>query len=120
MLTLFSFRAFCMYNLVKEKEVNMGLATIILFAVLVLFLAFKFLHFSLKAVNITIITIAILATFVVCALSPAMHKQFSIDIIDYIVKINDDGTTTTTKQTTRTILQKNTPVQQNSPQKFEQ
>jgi hypothetical protein len=100
-----------MYNLTKEKEVRMGLATIILIAILGLFLAFKFLHFSLKAMNITILSIAVIATFVVCAFNPVMHKQFSIDIIDYIVKFNDDGTTTTTKQTTRTILQKNTPEQ---------
>lgn len=112
MLTLFPFRVFCMYNLGKEKDVNMGLATILLIAVLVLFLGFKFLHFSLKAMNITIISIAVIATFVICAFNPVMHKQFSIDIIDYIVKINDDGTTTTTKQTTRTILQKSVPAQE--------
>lgn len=100
-----------MYNLGIEKEKNMFLAVILLVAILVLFLVFKFLHLSLKAISITVISLAVVATAVVCFVNPKMHKQFSIDIIDYIIKINDDGSTTTTKQTTRTILQKNAPEQ---------
>ena len=33
-----------------------------------------------------------------------MHKPFSIDIIEYLIKINDDGSMTTTKQVTKTII----------------
>ena len=35
-----------------------------------------------------------------------MHKPFSINVIEYLVKINDDGSMSTTKQTTQTVLKK--------------
>lgn len=53
-------------------------------------------------------------TLLICALAvvtiipivtkPALHKPFSISIIDYIVKFNTDGSITTTKQTTSTVM----------------
>ncbi len=94
----------------------MGLAIILLIAVAVLFLVFKVLNLSVKAMSIIIFCIAFLFTTFICFAAPAMHKPFSIDIVDYLIKINDDGTTTTTKQTTRTILQKQVPAQQAAPQ----
>jgi hypothetical protein len=42
----------------------------------------------------------------ICASSPVMHKPFSINIIEYLIKINDDGSMSTTKQTTQTIIHK--------------
>lgn len=37
---------------------------------------------------------------------PIQHKQFAIQVIDYLIKFNIDGSVTTTKQTTTTQLQK--------------
>jgi len=51
-----------------------------------------------------IITI-IAATGVICAIQPPLHKQFSISVIDYLLKFNTDGSVTTTKQTTTTVIQ---------------
>ena len=56
---------------------------------------------------------AVLVMFFICGTAwiwidmPVMHKQFSIDIVEYLVKINEDGSMSTTKQTTKTILHKN-------------
>ena len=62
--------------------------------------------FNLKGANVLLITIAVVATFVICISAPQMHKQFSFNIIDYLIKFNDDGSMSTTKQTTQTILHK--------------
>ena len=35
---------------------------------------------------------------------PVMHKPFQLNIIEYILKFNDDGSVTTTKSTTTTIM----------------
>lgn len=48
----------------------------------------------------------LLITAGVCILKPVQHKQFAIQIIDYLIKFNTDGSITTTKQTTTTQLQK--------------
>ena len=61
--------------------------------------------FSLKNTGFLLIILAFAATLTICIASPAMHKQFSFNIIDYLIKFNDDGTMSTTKQTTQTILQ---------------
>ena len=37
---------------------------------------------------------------------PVQHKQFAIQIIDYLIKFNTDGSVTTTKQMTTTQVQK--------------
>ena len=58
-----------------------------------------------KKILITSVIIAIVAaTGVICTIHPQMHKQFSISIIDYLLKFNTDGTVTTTKQTTTTVI----------------
>ena len=63
-------------------------------------------QFSLKNANFTLIAIAFAATLAICIAAPVMHKQFSFSIIDYLIKFNDDGSMSTTKQTTQTILHK--------------
>lgn len=51
-----------------------------------------------------IIILSILAFFTVgfCVLKPNMHKPFQLNIIEYIIKINADGSVTSTKSTTTT------------------
>ena len=62
--------------------------------------------FNIKGANALLITVAIVATVIICISAPQMHKQFSFNIIDYLIKFNDDGSMSTTKQTTQTILNK--------------
>lgn len=90
----------------------MGFAIILLIAVIGLFLIFRIFNLSVKTMSIIIFCLAFCVTAFMCVVTPVMHKPFSIDIVDYLIKINDDGTTTTTKQTTRTILQKKAPSTQ--------
>ena len=93
-----------MYNLVKKKEVCMGLAVFLLLVSAIVFALVKFL--PLKIAGIVIGVFAVILTIGICLAKPQMHKPFSIDVIEYFIKINDDGSMTTTKQTTKTILRK--------------
>lgn len=63
-------------------------------------------QFNIKGANALLITMAFVATLVICFSAPQMHKQFSFNIVDYLIKFNDDGSMSTTKQTTQTILHK--------------
>ena len=58
-----------------------------------------------KIFIISIIITIVAATGVLCAVQPPLHKQFSISVIDYLLKFNTDGSVTTTKQTTTTVIQ---------------
>ncbi len=49
----------------------------------------------------------VVSAIVLCFIKPKMHKPFQMNIIEYIMKINSDGTTTTTKQVTTTTLKGN-------------
>lgn len=55
-----------------------------------------------KSFFIIIGIIIVVATGFVLVSKPIMHKQFSVSVIDYLIKFNDDGSMTTTKQTTTT------------------
>ncbi len=37
-------------------------------------------------------------------MNPKMHKPFQLNIIEYILKINTDGSVTTTKSVTTTVI----------------
>ena len=82
----------------------MVFAIALLGLVFVLALLFKVL--PLKFVGALLCLCALIGTFGIFFMQPKMHKPFSIDIIEYLVKFNDDGTMTTTKQTTKTILKR--------------
>ena len=45
-----------------------------------------------------------LLTLFFCVKTPILHKPFQVNIIEYILKFNDDGSVTTTKSTTTTIM----------------
>lgn len=57
-----------------------------------------------KSFFIIIGIIIVVATGFVLVSKPVMHKQFSVSVIDYLIKFNDDGSMTTTKQTTTTQI----------------
>lgn len=70
-------------------------------------LIFKFIpKINLKKIGSMLFVSVVLFTALICIIKPVMHKPFSINTIEYLIKINDDGTMTTTKQTTTTILEK--------------
>lgn len=88
----------------------MGLAIILLCITILSAIVLKFLNMNLRTTIIVIICISTISTIGLCIKKPDMHKQVSIDIVDFLFKRNDDGSITTTKQTTRTIIQKKTPI----------
>lgn len=57
-----------------------------------------------KIVFLLILLTAFIASAGICVFNPKMHKPFSVDVIEYFVKINDDGSVTTTKQITKTVI----------------
>ncbi len=52
------------------------------------------------------LVIMVIFTIGVCIKKPILHKPLSVNTIEYLVKINDDGSLTTTKQTTYTQFMK--------------
>ena len=57
-----------------------------------------------KAFIAMILSLIVIPTLFVCIKKPNLHKQFSINVIYYIIKFNTDGSVTTTKQTTTTVI----------------
>ena len=58
--------------------------------------------YVMKACLSLILILSAVFTIGVCIKKPVMHKPFSVNTVEYLVKINDDGSMTTTKQTTYT------------------
>lgn len=93
----------------------------IIVAVIISILAIVFLwvlksvkNLSLKITTIICIAAMIAATTFICIATPVMHKPFSINVIEYLIKINDDGSVSTTQKTTQTVIQKKQNNQDNS------
>ena len=61
---------------------------------------------SLKLFFFAAVVAILLVTAGVYIAKPVQHKQFAIQVIDYLIKFNTDGSITTTKQTTTTQIQK--------------
>lgn len=57
-----------------------------------------------KSFFISILLILFAVTGFIVIKKPVMHKEFSLSVIDYLVKFNTDGSVTTTKQTTTTQI----------------
>lgn len=53
-----------------------------------------------KKILIVLIFISVLLTVGLCIAKPKMHKPFSLNVIDYFIKINSDGQTETVKTIT--------------------
>jgi len=83
----------------------MDLGIIVLVIVIIAILLIKnIISLGLKIVGFGILAIVIGVTVWVCSTQPEMHKPFSMNTIEYLFKINKDGSMTTTKQTTQTVI----------------
>ena len=62
------------------------------------------IKFNIKIFSIaTLITIVGL-TLILCFVQPKMHKTFQMNIIEYLIKFNSDGSVSTTQTTTTTVV----------------
>lgn len=58
----------------------------------------------IKIFSITVIILLAGLTAAFCVANPKMHKPFQLNIIEYIMKINTDGSVTSTKSVTTTVI----------------
>ena len=83
----------------------MNIFIIAVVVIAVIFLVLKsILSFTMKILGLFILILATVFTIWICSAQPEMHKPFSINTIEYLLKINKDGSMTTTKQITETVL----------------
>ena len=83
----------------------MVLALVILGIFLILSIAiFRVKALTVKVVLIALLTFMAVTSVAIMVTNPQMHKMFSMSVIDYLIKFNDDGSITTTKQTTTTEI----------------
>lgn len=73
-------------------------------AIVAILIIKNIIGFGLKIIGFTILILAVAGTIWVCSAQPDMHKPFSVNTIEYLFKINKDGSMTTTKQTTQTVI----------------
>ena len=86
---------------------ELGLIGIII-AVIIAILLIKLIKFGLKMVLFFILAIVVSVTLWICFAQPDMHDPFSVNTIEYLFKINKDGSLTTTKQVTETVIKDTT------------
>ena len=82
---------------------ELGFAGIVV-AIIVAIILIKLIKFGLKMVLFFILAIAVSVTLWICIAQPDMHDPFSVNTIEYLFKINKDGSMTTTKQVTETVI----------------
>ena len=82
---------------------ELGFAGIVI-ALIAAIILIKIIKFGLKIVLFFILAIVVSITLWICVAQPDMHDPFSINTIEYLFKINKDGSMTTTKQITETVL----------------
>lgn len=83
---------------------GLGIVTIVV-VVIAAILLFKLINFGLRIISFIVLAIALGVTVWICAAQPEMHKPFSLETIEYLFKINKDGSLSTTKQVTHTVYQ---------------
>lgn len=82
---------------------ELGFAGIVV-AIIIAILLFKLIKFGLKMVLFFILAVVVSLTIWICFAQPDMHNPFSVNTIEYLFKINKDGSMTTTKQVTETVI----------------
>ncbi len=82
---------------------ELGFAGIVV-AIIVAILLIKLIKFGLKMVLFFILAVIVSLTIWICFAQPDMHEPFSVNTIEYLFKINKDGSVTTTKQVTETVI----------------
>lgn len=60
--------------------------------------------FKLKTGIFGFIVMLLILTAGLCAVQPKMHKNFQFNIVEYLIKINSDGSMSTTKSVTTTNI----------------
>ena len=79
----------------------------IIAAIIIAILLIKLIKFGLKIVLFFILALVVSVTLWICFAQPDMHEPFSVNTIEYLFKINKDGSMTTTKQITETVIKDN-------------
>ena len=77
-----------------------GIVVVIIAAILLI----KLIKFGLKMALFFILAIVVSLTLWICIAQPDMHDPFSVNTIEYLFKINKDGSLTTTQQVTETVI----------------
>ena len=80
-----------------------GFAGIVV-AIIIAILLIKLIKFGLKIVLFFVLAVVVSLTIWICVAQPDMHDPFSVNTIEYLFKINKDGSMTTTKQVTETVI----------------
>ena len=81
----------------------MGIGIAVVIVIIALVVLKNLISFGLKLAALIILAIALCVTVYICKSQPEMHKPFSLNTIEYLFKINKDGSMTTTKQVTQTV-----------------
>ncbi len=81
----------------------MGIGIAVVIVIIALVVLKNLISFGLKLAALIILAIALCVTVYICKSQPDMHKPFSLNTIEYLFKINKDGSMTTTKQVTQTV-----------------
>ena len=79
---------------------------VLILALVALFIVGAVKKMNFKVTGLVFVVLTLCVTFGICIAAPKMHKTFSINIIDYLIKFNEDGSMSTTKQTTQTVIQR--------------
>ena len=61
-------------------------------------------NFNIKPFGIVLAVAVVILTVGLCVSRPKMHKAFQMNIIEYVMKINTDGSVSTTKNVTTTVV----------------
>lgn len=80
---------------------GIGISTIIII-IAAFFILKSIISFSLKIIGVGLLIGVAALTIWICTAQPDLHKPFSMSTIEYLFKINKDGSMTTTKQITQT------------------
>ena len=80
---------------------GIGIAAVVI--VVALIVLKNIISFGIKIAAVIILSIALAVTVYICTQQPDMHKPLSLNTIEYLFKINKDGSLTTTKQVTQTV-----------------
>lgn len=82
---------------------EVGISTIIVIIIALILLNF-IVKLSLKIIGICVLVAAVALTIYIFVAQPDMHKPFSMNTIEYLLKFNKDGSVTTTQQVTTTVI----------------
>lgn len=86
---------------------NIGMAAVVVIIVALIILN-SIIKLTLKVIGIGVLILVAVCTIWVCTVKPELHKPFSLNTIEYLLKINHDGSVSTTKQITQTVLKQET------------